>query len=161
MSYRITGLSPELFSHYWSLSDAELESRNIRRVRADDDRGFPCRISLEDARTGEALLLLPFAHHDVAGPYRASGPIYVRERASQAASLTDAVPVAFQRRLISVRAYDAAGWMRGADVNEGDKLDVTIRRHLLEPATAYLHLHNARPGCFAARVDRYGGDSSS
>lgn len=155
MSYRISGLSPELFAAHWAMSDQELAAHNMRRMQADSDRGFPCRISLEDARAGESLLLLPFVHQDVAGPYRASGPIFVRECATKPAEYKDEVPVAFLRRLISVRAYDANGWMVGADVVEGDELDAAIRKHLLESTVQYLHLHNARPGCFAARVDRY------
>jgi len=154
MSYRITGLSPEQFARYWTKSDAELANYGIRRMQADSDHGFPCRISLQDARVGESLLLLPFAHHDVAGPYHASGPIFVRERAVESAVYTNDIPTAFRRRLISVRAYDATGWMIGAEVIEGEELDATIAQHLQKDATEYLHLHNARPGCFAARVDR-------
>ena len=43
---------------------------------------------------------------------------------------------------------------------EVPRLPITIERlqgrlRMLEPAEiAYLHLHNAKPGCFAARVDR-------
>jgi hypothetical protein len=155
MSYRITGLAPQQFADYWQMGEAELAARNVRRLQADSDHGFPCRVSLEDARVGETLLLLPYAHHDVAGPYRASGPIYIREQAQLARSHTDEVPMAFQRRLISVRAYDASGWMRTADVVQGDQLDAHMRACFQEPAIAYLHLHNARPGCFAARVNRY------
>jgi hypothetical protein len=83
MSFVIRGLSPDTFRPLFALDDAALAARNIRRVVADADRGFPCRVTLEDARQGETLLLLPFLHHDVAGPYRASGPIYVRKAAMQ------------------------------------------------------------------------------
>lgn len=155
MSYKIMGLQPQAFSDYWMLSDVELAARNFHRVRADNDRGFPCRVSLQDAGAGEILLLLPFVHHDVPGPYRASGPIFVRQAATEVVAFTDEVPMAFRRRLISLRAYDAAGMMRGCEVVEGSELDATIRSQLRDETTAYLHLHNARPGCFAARVDRY------
>lgn len=155
MTYQITGLAPQRFSNYWTMSEAELAARNIVRVCADKDRGFPCRISLADAEVGESLLLMPFVHHDVPGPYRASGPIFVRQVAAQAAAFTDELPLAFRRRLISVRAYDAAGMMRGCDVVEGSDLDAVIRNQLRDQTTSYVHLHNARPGCFAARVDRY------
>lgn len=155
MSYRIQGLSPQSFTDLWRLADAELAARNISRMTADSDHGFPCRISLEDAGHGETVLLLPFQHHDVAGPYRASGPIFIRESAGTAAEHIDHVPAAFQRRLISVRAYDVNGWMVQAEVMEGAALDTQIRQFFDQEHTAYLHLHNARPGCFAARVDRY------
>jgi hypothetical protein len=37
---------------------------------------------------------------------------------------------------------------------EGTALEGTIERLLGEPSAAYLHLHYAAPGCYAARVDR-------
>lgn len=154
MSYRIVGLSPEPFLELWPLDDARLAERNIRRVQADSDRGYPCRISLEDARQGEELLLLPYRHHAVAGPYRASGPIFIRRSAQQAAQWMDEVPPAFQRRLLSVRGYDAQGWMQACEVVEGTTLDAHLRQCLQRTDIAYLHVHNARPGCFAARVER-------
>jgi hypothetical protein len=68
MSYRISGLPPELFAPLWGLDATALASRNIRRVVADRDHGYPCRVSLQDAAVGETLLLLPFEHHAVASP---------------------------------------------------------------------------------------------
>ncbi len=155
MSFVIRGLSPVPFRPLFALDDAALAERRIRRVVADADRGFPCRVSLEDARQGEALLLLPFLHHDVAGPYRASGPIYVREAALQRspAEFRDALPPSFPHRLLSLRAYDADGLMRAADVVEGGDALPQLQRLLDASGVAYLHVHNARPGCYACRVD--------
>lgn len=155
MSYRIAGLSPELFAHLWSLDEAALDAQSIRRVVADSDRGFPCRVSLDNARAGETLLLLPFQHHDVAGPYRASGPIFVREQAMRMAVFENRIPEFFLRRLLSVRAYDANGWMQASEVVEGTQLAQAIESFFKRGDVDYLHLHNARPGCFAARVDRH------
>jgi hypothetical protein len=44
--------------------------------------------------------------------------------------------------------------MVGADVVDGELLEFAITRLLADPAVDYLHLHNAKPGCYAARVDR-------
>src|SRR3546814_18026736 len=79
MTYAITGLSPEPFAPLFEMSDAELAARGARRVTADADRGFPCRISLEDARAGEELILLHHVSHDVETPYRSAYAIYVRQ----------------------------------------------------------------------------------
>lgn len=155
MSFVIQGLSPAPFLPLFALDAAGLAARNIRRVVADADRGFPCRLSLEDAKQGETLLLLPWEHHDVAAPYRASGPIYVREAAARhaPARFHDALPFAFLHRLLSLRAYDSDGMMRGAEVVQGEDAKPELKRLLAMPGVAYLHIHNARPGCYAARVD--------
>ncbi|WP_454832498.1 DUF1203 domain-containing protein [Pseudoxanthomonas wuyuanensis] len=154
MSYRITGLPPALFAPLWPLDDKALAERHIRRVVADRDHGYPCRVSLQDAEAGETLLLLPFEHHGVAGPYRAAGPIYVRQRADRAVALSNQVPPYLSRRLLSVRGYDETGWMRSAEVVEGASLEPLIVQLLERTDIAYLHVHNARPGCYACRVDR-------
>jgi Protein of unknown function (DUF1203). len=155
MSFVIRGLSPEPFRPLFALDAAALTARNIRRVVANADRGFPCRVTLQDAQQGETLLLLPYLHHDVAGPYRASGPIYVREAALHihAAEYHDTLPPSFPRRLLSLRAYDEDGLMRDAEVVEGANASPHLQRLLDAPGVAYLHVHNARPGCYACRVD--------
>ena len=78
----------------------------------------------------------------------------MREGAETAARYEDEVPLQLTRRLLSVRAFDAAGMMADADVVEGRDLEALIARMFADPAVAYLHVHNAKPGCFAARVDR-------
>jgi hypothetical protein len=40
-----------------------------------------------------------------------------------------------------------------ADVADGTQLETLAARLLETPGAAYLHVHNARPGCFAARID--------
>jgi hypothetical protein len=44
--------------------------------------------------------------------------------------------------------------MVGWEMVAGDKLEDAIERLFDEPRAAYLHLHYAAPGCYAARVDR-------
>ncbi len=50
--------------------------------------------------------------------------------------------------------YDAAGWMRDADVVQGVQLEGVIARFFADPRVAYLHVHNARRGCYACRIER-------
>ena len=154
MAYRISGLDPEQFRELFASSDAQLAALDIRRLTADDSHGYPCRVSLQDARQGETLLLLPYRHHAVAGPYRASGPIFVRENADVAAVFEDSIPPSLHRRLLSVRAYDAEGWMHAAEVVEGHGLEACIADLFASSRIDYLHIHNARPGCYSCRVDR-------
>lgn len=154
MSFQITGLKSAEFSDLVGLSDEELLARDARRVLVDRHPGFPCRVSLLDAQPGERVLLLNYEHLPLAGPYRSRYAIYVRENATDAHLAVDEIPPVLRNRLLSVRAFAASGMLLDADVAAGDALVPTLERLLGPPAVAYLHVHNARPGCFAARVDR-------
>lgn len=136
------------------MSDEELANRNGARVLVDDCPGYPCRVSLMDAQVGETVLLLNFEHQAADSPYRASHAIYVREHAKQAFPNVGDVPLVLQRRLISVRAFNSIHHMVAADVMQGSSLSDALPTMLRDPDVRYIHLHNARPGCFAARVSR-------
>ena len=154
MSFQITGLKRAQFADLIGLSDTELAARNARRVVADRHPGFPCRVSLVDAQPGESLLLLNYEHLPLPSPYRATHAIYVREQASDARLAVNEIPPVLRTRLLSLRAFSEDGMLLEADVVEGAQLAPAIQRMLSPGAAAFLHLHNARPGCYAARVDR-------
>src|SRR5439155_24235316 len=73
-NFRVVALPRETFLPLFELDDEALREQGIRRSVVTESPGTPCRVSLEDALPGERVLLLPFVHHDVASPYRASGP---------------------------------------------------------------------------------------
>jgi hypothetical protein len=154
MNFQIHALPVEPFVADFSLDDEVLRERGIRRVIADERPAYPCRVSLQDAREGEHLLLLPYLHHDVDTPYRASGPIYVREAAVRALPEAGQVPALLRSRLLSLRAYDARGMMFWADVLPGSELESGIAELFAMERVSYLHVHYAKPGCYACRVDR-------
>ncbi len=154
MSFRIQALPADAFIPLFALNDDALRARDIRRVVADASGGYPCRVSLQDASEGEHLLLLPYDHHRVNTPYRASGPVYVREAATQALPSVDAVPELLSRRMLSLRAYNAQGMMVLADVLSGIDVEQGIARLFAIERTAYIHIHYAQPGCYACCVER-------
>jgi hypothetical protein len=153
-AFRVDGLDPGPFASLFDLSDETLAAQGMQRVIADADRGFPCRVSLEDAHTGDELILLPFEHQPAASPYRASGPIFVRRGAPQARLAPGALPPCVTGRTMSVRGYDASHCIVDAEVCEGDVLRDTIARLFSNDEVAYLQVHNARRGCFACEVRR-------
>jgi hypothetical protein len=154
MSYRISGLPRDRFAHLFGLPDDALAAHGALRMIATEKPGYPCRVTLEDAEPGESLLLLNYEHLPVDTPYRSQHAIFVREDAAATAAFSDAVPEQLAIRLLSVRAYDEHHMMTDADVTEGVALEPLIARFFADPAVAYLHVHNAGRGCFAARVDR-------
>jgi hypothetical protein len=154
MSYRITGLPASQFAELQRATDDELRRRGVERRIVDEPNSAPCRISLQDAEVGEEVLLLNFPHQAVAGPYAASGPIFIRRGATQTFAAINLVPDQQRRRLLSVRAYDPRDYLVESDIAPGSELEKLIARFFADPQVAYLHVHNARPGCYACRVDR-------
>jgi len=154
MSFVIAGLDPAPFRPLYGLDDAALAGLGVVRVIADSKPGFPCRVTLEDAEPGESLLLLNYEHLPVANPYRSRHAIFVREGAETLARHMDEIPEQLAARLLSVRAFDRYAMMTNADVVDGKDLEMTINRFFDDPTTEFLHVHNAKRGCFAARVDR-------
>ena len=153
-SFRFVALPAEPFAPLFEKSDDELRARGILRLVVDDDTGGPCRVSLVEAEVGETVLLLHHTHHDVPNPYRGSGPIFVRRGARTATPAVGEIPAMFRPRLLSVRAFDAAGMLVASDVVEGGNLEGAIHRFFADARVHELHLHNAKPGCFNCRVVR-------
>ena len=152
--FQFVALPIEKFTDLFSMNDAELASRGIKRMTVDAHPGYPCRISLMDAPISERVILTPFRHHDVISPYQSAGPIFVRENAQTAKPAVNEIPVMFHHRLLSVRAYNEAAMMKTARVVKGDALEETIRDFFSTGSISYLHIHNAGPGCFNCKVQR-------
>ena len=125
----------------------------MRRMIADAKPGFPCRVSLEDAEPGERVLLVNYEHQPAHSPYRATGPIFVRESAGEAYDGSQAPPV-LRGWLLSLRAYDVDAMMVDADVVPGDDVEAALTRLFARGDSATVHIHNAKRGCYACRVER-------
>lgn len=151
MSFRISGLPAESFANLFSLSDDELKARGaVRRIASSNS---PCRISLTDAQSGDELLLVNYEHHAVDSPYRMRFAVYVR-RGEEQYDATDQIPEQLRCRMLAVRAFDANAMMVGWELVDGRDVESAIERLLANADAAYLHVHYAAPGCYAARVDR-------
>ena len=154
MSFRITGLPAENFVRLFDLPDDELAQHGaVRRIADAREPGYPCRISLTDSRPGDELLLVNYEHHPVDSPYRMRFAVYVR-RGEETYDRIDEIPEQLRSRTLAVRAFDRDAMMVGWELVEGQALEGAIDRLLADPRAAYLHIHYAAPGCYAARVER-------
>ena len=153
MDFRIIGLSLDPFTHLFALSDAALLAHGARRQVSPGN--YPCRVTLAETPAGEACILLHHEHHAApASPYRAGGPIYVREAAQETFDRVNDVPEVLRNRLLSLRAYDTDGMMLAGEVVDGTDVVPAIARLLVDPAIVTIHAHNAKRGCYAARITR-------
>jgi hypothetical protein len=78
----------------------------------------------------------------------------VRDAARTALLPPDTTPELLRTRLLSVRAYDEDHLMIDADVVDGREVEHVLSRMLERERISYVHVHFARPGCYACRVDR-------
>ena len=99
------------------------------------------------------MLLVNYEHHSVASPYRMRFAIYVR-RGEETYDRINEVPEQLRIRMLAVRAFDADAMMVEWELIDGRDLEAAIERLFANPETAYLHVHYAAPGCYAARIDR-------
>ena len=154
MGFRITGLPAKDFAHLFALSDKELATHDaVRRIADERLPGYPCRVSLTDAKPGDELVLVSYEHHPVSSPYRMRFAVYVR-KGEETYDAIDEVPEQLRIRALAARSFDAKAMMVGWELVDGRELEAAIERLFADPRAAYLHLHYAAPGCYAAKVDR-------
>ena len=154
MSFRIVGLPAEDFAPLFALGDDALAARGaVRRIAEARNPGTPCRISLTDAQPGDELLLVNYEHHPVDSPYRMRFAIFVR-KGEETYDAVDQVPEQLRLRTLAVRSFDTDAMMVERELVEGRDLEAAIERLFADPRAAYLHVHFAAPGCYAARVER-------
>lgn len=156
MRFRISGLPAARFAPLFALGDDELLAQGARRCAAAPGSRRPCRVSLHYTPPEETALLLAYEHLPAPhSPFRASGPIYVREGLRETFDRVGEVPpVLSQSSALSLRAYDSAAMMVDADVVPGAAVEAAIARLLGRADVNYVHAHFAPRGCYLARIDR-------
>ena len=154
MDFQISPLPLNRFSHLFEHDDDALAAIGIRRSVADNNPGYPCRVSLQDAEVGESVLLVNFEHQPAPTPFRSSHAIYVREAATQAAPVINEIPPMLRSRLLSIRAFDTNGMLLAGEVIDGHDLETPLTRMLSGEAVDSVHIHNALLGCYLAVATR-------
>jgi hypothetical protein len=154
MPFQIHALPYDQFEKYFAYDAAQLTAHGAHLETVTDYPGTPCRISLADAQVGETVLLVNYDHQPENTPYRASHAIFVRKGADQATPEANTVPDVLSTRMLSIRGFDETHYMRVADVVDGTALGTAIEAMFEDSDIAYIHVHNAKQGCFAARVTR-------
>jgi hypothetical protein len=154
MDFSLRPLSKDSFRHLFTMSSEQLAQHRAVRVPVTKKPGFPCRVSLQDAEPGEEVLLTNFLHLDVSTPFRSSHAVYVRPEAAEATLAVNEVPEMLRSRPLSLRAWTLDGMLAGADLAAGSELERVIAVLFADPCAAYIHAHFAKPGCYAARIDR-------
>jgi hypothetical protein len=154
MPFRVVGLDPAPYHPLYGLPDAALAAHRARRIVVSATPGIPDRASLRDLEPGRVALLVHHVHQPAHTPFRASHAVYIEEGASSSRTVVGRLPRMLVGRLLSLRAFDREGMMLDADVVEGTHAEPLIERLLADARVDVVHAHFARPGCFAARIER-------
>lgn len=154
MSFRIKGLSPEPFRHLFGLPDESLEAHGAKRYVVNKAQSFPDRIEMRDLEIGETAILLNYTHQPAKNPFQASHAIFVGETGAKEYDAVGEVPKVMRVRPLSLRAFDADHMMIDADLVDGTNAEDLIERFFENPGVAYIQAHYAKPGCYAARIER-------
>ncbi|WP_448564458.1 DUF1203 domain-containing protein [Thalassotalea ganghwensis] len=152
--FQFIAIEKQNFNALLLLDEQELAKHQAKWMTVDEEPGYPCRVSMVDAKVGEKVLFLPYWHHDVESAYKAVGTILVRESAETAKFEVNEVPRMLLHRLLSIRAYDTRNIMIAHDICEGTALESQLKKQFANPSVSYLHLHYASPGCFCCAVCR-------
>ena len=153
MTFQIEALPAEPFADYFDMTDDALEQAGARRVIADEENAFPCRVSLRDTEIGEELILCNYEHLSVASPYRARHAVFVSKSASRVLAKGE-LPTHLAHRLLSLRGFTEEGMMKTADVSDGRDLRKALLSMLADDEITFVDIHNAKQGCFHARAVR-------
>lgn len=153
-AFRIIGLPDDFTRNITSMSESELAAVGGLLLDVDASPGYPCRATLEDAKTGERVIAISYKHLETDSPYESSGPIFIRENAEPINYAINEIPPILLARPQSLRAYDRRDMMIDADVVEGDQIARRINKFFENSAISYIHIHNAKPGCYNCKAIR-------
>jgi hypothetical protein len=67
---------------------------------------------------------------------------------------TGGVPEPLRTRVLAVRSFDKDAMLVADELVEGRDVEIAIERQLADPRAAYLRIHYALAGRYAARVER-------
>lgn len=149
--FRIRGLPSERFAHLFAMTPDELKRHGAVRMVTDDPA--PCRISLTDAAPDDTVWLVNYEHQPAGSPYRSRYAVFVREGETTFDAVGQ-IPEQLRTRVLSLRAFDAHGMVTATELVDGRAVEGAIETLLADPRAETIHIHYAKPGCYAAKVER-------
>lgn len=120
----------------------------------DAPRSNPCRHCLRLTDPGEDLILFALCPFDTTGPYAEAGPVFVHANPCEPYAAYDRFPPDFLERSLTLRAYDAEGRIRDAEVAPPGGSGVALDRLFVDERVLFVHVRNPAWGCYDVRVDR-------
>lgn len=82
------------------------------------------------------------------------GAVFAHARPCPGLSAADRYPPEWYGRPQVLRSYDRQGWIRDAEVHDGEQPEAVISRLLADPEIVQVHSRNVAYGCFMFQVVR-------
>lgn len=150
-NYRIVPLPTELAERARTVVQSGAADHAL--VTAEAEGSYPCRHCLRWARSGEALILFPFAAIERGKPYAETGPIFVHAENCERYRASDEFPRDFCEGR-SIRGYDAAENMIAGEVVKENGPEAVVERLLADPRIAFIQVRSASRGCYTFGIER-------
>jgi hypothetical protein len=122
-------------------------------VVADSPDSYPCRHCLRFAKTGDRMILFPYASIPSGHPYSETGPIFVHAEPCQRYPTAEEYPADFREGRV-MRAYNSKFDMIDAQVVNGSEPEAVIEKLLQNPETAFVDARSVTRGCYTFRIER-------
>lgn len=125
----------------------------------DTDGGMPMRCCLADSAPGDSVAIVAWNPFPWSGAYAETGPIFIHARGCPGWSVSNELPVEFERRPLTLRPYGPGRTIEYAlvrHVDPGDDLGHAIGELVADHRVDFVHARNRTGGCFAFTA-RIGG----
>lgn len=118
--------------------------------------GFgPCRSCLRTFREGEEERVL-FTYDAFAGldDYPSPGPVFIHRDACEPWQ-GDGFPPELRALPLTLEGYGRGHWLVAREPVSDGRIEEALGRLFAHAAVAFVHVRNAEPGCYVARVERH------
>ena len=115
------------------------------------DGGFPCRSCLNNIAEGDEAILFTYSPFLQKSPYFSQGPVFIHKTACLSYSAKPDVPEIIRHSLLSIRFYNTREELIKATVLPGEEIETPFKDNRDIENTSVIHIHFARPGCFAVK----------
>jgi Protein of unknown function (DUF1203) len=130
----------------------DVSGNPIERMTAEGSE--PLRCCLRNATPGEAIILFGYEPPIGASPYREIGAVFACAERCAGPTPGAGYPPGWRGKRQVLRSYDRRGWIREAELHDGNEPEEVIARLFADPEAVQLHSRNVAFGCFMFVVTR-------
>ena len=122
----------------------------------------PCRLCLDTFHVGaDQRVLFTYNPFDGLDPYPAPGPIFVHEDGCAPFAAPSGFPEALRALPLVLEGYATGRWLVAREPVSDGRVDEAAARLFAHAAVEYVHVRNAKAGCYIARLEPLGDTTTT